>query len=153
MSASICSVMRMTPISAARAEPARPVTISAASTGPSSRTSAIATSGPTKASDPTRCSISMPWSPRTIPVNAPVRRITDSERKPTNQIRWSAWRALNGGTTAHLSGVRQKDAEAPEGREGVEAEAPETLEGVENEGTGHSEVKEGLGWLPPGSTA
>src|SRR5262245_14715102 len=113
VSASICSVIRMTPISAASADPARPVTMSAASTGPSSRTSAIATNGPTKASDPTRCSISMPWSPRTIPVNAPVRRMTDIERRPTNQIRWSAWRALNGGTTAHRSASARNTPKRP----------------------------------------
>ena len=90
VSASICSVMRITPISAASADPARPVTMSAASTGPSSRTSAIATSGPTNASEPTRWSMSMPWRPSTMPANAPVRRITDIDRKPTNQTRWSA---------------------------------------------------------------
>ena len=46
VSASICSVMRMIPISAVSAEPARPVTISAESTGPSSRMIESATAGP-----------------------------------------------------------------------------------------------------------
>ena len=45
-SASICSVIRMMPISAVRAEPARPVTKTAQSTGPSSRMSDSATAGP-----------------------------------------------------------------------------------------------------------
>src|SRR5262245_5195597 len=103
----------MTPNSAASADPARPVTMSAASTGPSSRTSAMATSGPTKASEPTRCSISMPWSPSTIPVNAPVRRITDMDRRPTNQTRWTAWRTLNGGTNAHRSASARKTPKRP----------------------------------------
>jgi hypothetical protein len=78
--ASICSVIRMTPSSAARADPARPVTMRAARTGPSSRTRARATRGPTKASEPTRWSISMAWSPSTIPAKAPVSTIRTSER-------------------------------------------------------------------------
>ena len=57
VSASICSVMRMMPISAVSAEPARPVTISAESTGPSSRMSDSATAGPRNASEPKRESV------------------------------------------------------------------------------------------------
>src|SRR5439155_726262 len=53
-SASICSVMRMMPSSAVSAEPARPVTMRPASTGPSSRISDNATAGPKNASDPNR---------------------------------------------------------------------------------------------------
>src|SRR6185369_9517232 len=102
-----------TPISAASADPARPVTMSAASTGPSSRTRAIATSGPTNASEPTRWSMTMPWSPSTIPANAPVRRMTDIERKPTNQTRWMAWRTLNGGTTAQRTASTRNTPNRP----------------------------------------
>ena len=50
--ASICSVMFMMPISAVMALPARPVTISAESTGPSSRISESATAAPSIPSDP-----------------------------------------------------------------------------------------------------
>ena len=46
VSASICSVIRMMPISAVRAEPASPVTNTAQSTGPSSRMRESATAGP-----------------------------------------------------------------------------------------------------------
>ena len=46
--ASTCSVTTMVPISAAIAEPARPATISEASTGTISLVSANATTGPTK---------------------------------------------------------------------------------------------------------
>ncbi len=57
VSASICSVIRMMPSSAVRAEPARPVTIRAASTGPSSRISDRATAGPRNASEPKRTNV------------------------------------------------------------------------------------------------
>ena len=50
--ASICSVMRMIPISAVIAEPARPVTISADRTGPSSRIKLRATADPSNPSAP-----------------------------------------------------------------------------------------------------
>ena len=80
--ASTCSVMRMMPSSAVRAEPARPVTISAASTGPSSRMIESATAGPRNASAPKRESVRKICSPSTIPVKAPVRRMISSERKP-----------------------------------------------------------------------
>ena len=56
-SASICSVTRMVPISAAIDEPTRPVTISPTSTGDSSRSIASATTLPTKLSACTR------WKP------------------------------------------------------------------------------------------
>jgi hypothetical protein len=49
---SICSPMRMMPISAAMADPALPVTISAESTGPSSRMRDNATVGPSSPSEP-----------------------------------------------------------------------------------------------------
>ena len=50
--ASICSVIRMMPISAVMAEPARPVTIRADSTGPSSRIMLSATAEPSNPSAP-----------------------------------------------------------------------------------------------------
>ena len=50
--ASICSEMRMIPISAAMAEPARPMTMIAASTGPSSLINVKATAAPSNPSDP-----------------------------------------------------------------------------------------------------
>ena len=46
--ASICSVTRMVPISAAMDEPARPVTMSAVMTGPNSRVMDRATVAPTR---------------------------------------------------------------------------------------------------------
>ena len=48
LSASICSVTRIVPISAAIDEPTRPVTISPTNTGESSRSMARATALPTK---------------------------------------------------------------------------------------------------------
>ena len=53
-SASSCSVTRIVPISAAIDEPTRPVTMSATSTGASSRSIASATTLPTKFSACTR---------------------------------------------------------------------------------------------------
>src|SRR4030095_6371698 len=50
--ASICSVMRMMPISAVKAEPASPVTNTAQRTGPSSRMRASAPAGPGEALGP-----------------------------------------------------------------------------------------------------
>ena len=82
MSASICSVIRMMPSSAVSAEPARPVTNTAVSTGPSSRTRAIPTAGPTNASEPTRCSVRKTCNPSAMPVNAPVRITIVSDLKP-----------------------------------------------------------------------
>jgi len=70
----------MMPISAVSAEPARPVTMRAERTGPSSRMSESATAGPRNASEPNRDSVRKIWSPRTIPVKAPVRRMISSER-------------------------------------------------------------------------
>ena len=54
--ASICSVTAMLPMVAAMAEPARAVTISAVSTGASSRVRLSATSEPTRFSLPKRTS-------------------------------------------------------------------------------------------------
>ena len=56
-SPSSCSVATIAPISAATAEPARPVTSSAVSTGPSSRTSDRPTTPPTLCSAPKRTSV------------------------------------------------------------------------------------------------
>ena len=64
----------MIPISAAIAEPARPVTISAVSTGPSSRISDSETIGPRRASEPTLRSVGNPCKASTIPVKVPVRQ-------------------------------------------------------------------------------
>ena len=55
-SASICSEIRMIPNSAAIDEPARPVIMSAVSTGPSSRISDRATANPSTVSEPSRVS-------------------------------------------------------------------------------------------------
>ena len=57
-SPSSCSVVTMVAISAAAAEPARPITSSAVSTGPSSFTSDRPTMAPTLASAPKRTSVS-----------------------------------------------------------------------------------------------
>ena len=93
----------MIPISAVSAEPARPVTIRAASTGPSSRISERATAGPRKASDPNRDSVMNTWRPRTMPVNAPVRTMITSELKPMKWMRDSNWRPLNGGVSMNTT--------------------------------------------------
>ena len=54
---SSCSVDFMAPISAVIAEPARPVTSSPVSTGPSSRTSESPTTAPSPSSAPKRESV------------------------------------------------------------------------------------------------
>ena len=98
VSASICSVIFMIPISAVRAEPARPVTKTAQSTGPSSRISESATAGPRKASEPKRDRVRKTCRPRTMPVKAPVSTTMVSDRKPMKLIRSSRRPSLNGGT-------------------------------------------------------
>src|SRR2546428_796890 len=98
-SASICSVMRMMPSSAVSAEPARPVTMRAASTGPSSRISDNATAGPRNASDPKRESVKKICSPSTIPVKAPVNKMISSERKPMKLMRSTKAQNFSGGVT------------------------------------------------------
>jgi hypothetical protein len=80
VSASIWSVTRMVPISAAMAAPMRPATISPASTGPSSRvtesttTEAIAPSALKRAKPVKLCSAS------TMPVKSAVSATTASEK-------------------------------------------------------------------------
>ena len=54
---SSCSVATMAPISAAAAEPARPVTSSPVKTGPSSRISVSPTTAPSDSSAPKRTSV------------------------------------------------------------------------------------------------
>src|SRR3972149_2538441 len=83
MSASICSEIRMMPSSAVSAEPARPVTKTAVSTGPSSRTRAMPTAGPPKASEPPPCSGTKTWRP-----SAPAE--ARSQARPTRPSRCRA---------------------------------------------------------------
>ncbi len=76
LSASIWSVTRMVPISAAIAAPTRPATISPASTGPSSRVIDSTTSEATALSAENRDSPIEDCSASTMPVNTAVNATT-----------------------------------------------------------------------------
>jgi hypothetical protein len=78
--ASICSVTRMFPSSAAMALPARAVTMMAANTGATSRESDTATMPPTRPSALNVLSACVVCSARTMPLNVPV--------SPTIKIDW-----------------------------------------------------------------
>ena len=92
--------MRMMPISAVMAEPARPVTINAVSTGPSSRMRESATVGPSHPSEPNFRSVTYPWSARTIPVNAAVSTMMPRDSTPTKWTWRTMFRTRYGGDTA-----------------------------------------------------
>jgi hypothetical protein len=70
-SASICSVIRMMPISAAMAEPARPVTINAESTGPNSVIRLKGYRWPQICFGAQNASGVVPLQPQTIPAEKP----------------------------------------------------------------------------------
>ncbi len=70
--ASICSVTRMLPSSAAIALPARAVTMIALNTGAISRVSETATTPPTRPSALKARSAAVVWSARTMPLKVPV---------------------------------------------------------------------------------
>src|SRR2546426_10574784 len=103
--------MRMMPSSAVSAEPARPVTMRAASTGPSSRISDNATAGPRNASDPKRESVKKICSPSTIPVKAPVNKMISSERKPMKLMRSTKAQNFSGGVTIAPRAASRKRSE------------------------------------------
>ena len=86
VNASICSVTRIVPSSAAMALPTRPVTMSAVRTGASSRVSDSATTLPTKLSAWNRLKPLKVWSASTIPVKSVVRKTTGIESTPTRTI-------------------------------------------------------------------
>ncbi len=125
--ASICSVIRMIPISAVRAEPASPVTNTAQRTGPSSRMRASATAGPRKPSAPKRDSVRKICNPSTMPVNAPVRMTRVSDRDPMKWMRSIRRPSLNGGTKTQHQRLDEEAAEPAQGLDAVEGEASERL--------------------------
>ena len=84
--ASICSVTRIVPSSAAMALPTRPVTMRAVSTGESSRVKESATTLPTKFSAWNRAKPLYVWSAMTMPVKRVVRNTTGIESTPTRTI-------------------------------------------------------------------
>jgi hypothetical protein len=77
-----CSVTFMRPISAVTAEPAREAKRSAATTGPSSRTSESATRTPMDSVAPYFWSVSKPCRPSTIPTKRPETTMMTSESTP-----------------------------------------------------------------------
>src|SRR5690348_5110025 len=77
-----CSVVFMRPISAVMALPAREAKRSAATTGPSSRTSERATSTPIDSVAPYFCSVSKPCSPSTMPTKSPLTMMMMSDSTP-----------------------------------------------------------------------
>ena len=80
MSASICSVTRIVPISAAIEAPMRPATISPASTGPSSRVIESTTTIATAPSAWKRAKPEWLCSASTMPENTAVSATTGSEK-------------------------------------------------------------------------
>ncbi len=84
--ASICSVTRIVPSSAASDEPTRPAIMSEASTGASSRVSESETTDATNPSAWKRSKPRYVCSAITIPVNIEVRPTTGSESTPTRTI-------------------------------------------------------------------
>ena len=85
-SASICSVTRMLPSSAAIELPARAVTISAVNTGAISRVSEMATSEPTMPSAPNCRRLCVVCSASTMPLKIPVRATMKIEPTPTKSM-------------------------------------------------------------------
>ena len=103
----------MIPISAVSAEPARPVTKTAQSTGPSSRIRDRATAGPRYASEPNRERVKKICRPSTMPVNAPVSTTMVSERKPMKWIRSSNRTSLKGGVSAAATACARNRPKRP----------------------------------------
>ena len=75
-SASICSVTRIVPSSAAIALPTRPASIVAASTGPSSRHIDMLISAPSRVSKPNALNCVYDCTASTMPMNVPVSATT-----------------------------------------------------------------------------
>ena len=90
--------IRRIPISAVIAEPARPMTIRAVRTGPSSRMRERATTDPRSPSAPNFWSVWNPWIARTIPVKDAVRMMTKSDLTPTKWICSTIFPGRYGGT-------------------------------------------------------
>ena len=80
--ASTCSVTAMLPSSAVIPAPTRPATISAARTGPSSRTIDNAMMSPTNVCPPYLPREYAVWIASTMPVNSRVRFVMVSDRTP-----------------------------------------------------------------------
>ena len=84
--ASICSVTRMVPSSAAIEEPALAATTNPVKTGPNSRVIDKATTVPTSDSALNRLKATKLCKAKTIPVKAPVMIVTGRELAPTSSI-------------------------------------------------------------------
>ena len=132
VSASICSVMRMMPISAVRAEPARPVTMRAASTGPSSRMIESATAGPRNASEPKRAERQVDLQAEDHPGEGAGQE-DDQQRAEADVVDAAQERAdsLKGGVTVALSASPRKVPKRPSDSTIAMAQPPERLEGAQ----------------------
>ena len=97
-SASICSVTRMVPSSAAIALPTRPLTISAVSTGASSRVSDRVTMAPMRLSAPKREKPMFACTAKTMPVKMPVTITINRDSTPTKCICLNRMRTRYGGS-------------------------------------------------------
>ena len=73
---------RIVPSSAAIAEPTRPASIVAARTGPSSLTSEMLITEPSRVSIPIAANCRWAWTARTMPMNVPVTATTGMLRTP-----------------------------------------------------------------------
>src|SRR5690606_9763387 len=85
-SASICSVTRIEPISAAMFAPTRPARARPVSTGPSSRITVFATSVPTKESGIAPVNVYDACSERTMPVNAAMNIAIGTDSTPSRAM-------------------------------------------------------------------
>src|SRR5690606_22457528 len=102
-SASICSETRMVPSSVAIAEPARPVTISAVSTGANSRAMESAIVAPTSVSALKREKASETCREKTAPAKKAVSTTTESDPKPIASMAESRLRRRYGGRMVSTS--------------------------------------------------
>jgi len=106
--ASICSLILMIPISAVTDDPALPVTIRAEMTGPISLMSESPTIGPRKASEPNRLRVLYPWKASTMPVKAPVRKMTDRDWNPMKRICFKTREIFKGGVREKKNPLTRK---------------------------------------------
>jgi hypothetical protein len=129
--ASICSVARIAPISAAMAAETRPASISAASTGPSSRVMPRATICGITCSALNRPPPVKMFRARAAPVKTAVRPTTGSEKKPIATSWRTNWIGNHGGVKAATprranTPTRSDHADAGQGR------APDAADRIEH---------------------
>ena len=112
-SASICSVTRIVPNSAAMALATRPATISPPSTGPSSRTTPITVTAGTVEAALKRLPPMKICCASAEPVKIAVRPTTGKDSQPITSICCANWAGYHGGCSSRLSAVTAKRVSRP----------------------------------------